>query len=149
MTNHDRFASVFRDREGRLFSTAEIENLMQDESDIEYGSILPNDHAESHKGQCWCVGTEHQIFERLGRGRYRVLRFHSRGPAPRATNVVKASAKKLMFADKGDGTYQPSKPRSRFKFPKTKQDTGWFRKARLPKDGFIRRLPGSFEGRRG
>ena len=76
-TNHDRFARVFESRKGRTFSTAEIESIMQDESDIEYGSILPNDHGNGNKYPCWCVGTENQIFTRISRGQYRVLRFRS------------------------------------------------------------------------
>lgn len=71
-TNHDRFASVFRRRAGRTFSTAEIVRLMGAESDIQDGSILPNDHGAGNKGQCPCVGTNRQIFERLRRATYRV-----------------------------------------------------------------------------
>ncbi len=75
MTNHDRFTSVFENRRERTFSTAEIEKLMQENSDIAYGSILPNDHGKGNTGQCLCVGTNRQIFERLSRGKYRVLNF--------------------------------------------------------------------------
>jgi hypothetical protein len=71
-TNHDRFASVFRKRTGRTFSTAEITKLMLSESDIQPGSVLPNDHGEGNKGECLCVGTDRQIFDRVGRGTYRV-----------------------------------------------------------------------------
>jgi hypothetical protein len=67
-TNHDGFALVFRNRIGRTFSTAEITKLMLAESDIQPGSVLPNDHGEGNKGECPCVGTDRQIFERLGRG---------------------------------------------------------------------------------
>jgi len=76
-TNHDRFASVFRNRIGRTFSTAEIVKLMLAESDIQPGSILPNDHGEGNKGECPCVGTDRQIFDRLGRGTYRIRDFRS------------------------------------------------------------------------
>lgn len=76
-TNHDRFASVFTNRIGRTFSTAEIMKLMLVESDIQPGSVLPNDHGEGNKGECPCVGTDKQIFERLGRGTYRVRNFRS------------------------------------------------------------------------
>lgn len=77
MTNHDRFASVFRSRTGRTFSTAEIMKLMLAESDIQPGSVLPNDHGEGNKGECPCVGTDRQIFDRVGRGTYRVRDFRS------------------------------------------------------------------------
>jgi hypothetical protein len=76
-TNHDRFALVFRNRIGRTFSTAEITKLMLAESDIQPGSVLPNDHGEGNKGECPCVGTDRQIFERLGRGAYRVRNFRN------------------------------------------------------------------------
>jgi hypothetical protein len=64
------FASVFKNRVGRTFSTAEIVKLMSSDSDIQIGSILPNDHGEGNKGERPCVGTERQIFERVDRGMY-------------------------------------------------------------------------------
>jgi hypothetical protein len=76
-TNHDRFVSVFRKRTGRTFSTAEIVTLMTEESDVQNGSILPNDHGEGNKGQCLCVGTGRQVFERVKRGLYKVRDFKS------------------------------------------------------------------------
>jgi hypothetical protein len=76
-TNHDRFASVFKNRTQRTFSTAEIMKLMLAESNIQPGSVLPNDHGEGNKGECPCVGTDRQIFERLGRGTYLVRNFPS------------------------------------------------------------------------
>lgn len=76
-TNHDRFLSVFKNRTGRTFSTAEIIKLMLAESDIQPGSVLPNDHGEGNKGECPCVGTDRQIFDRVGRGTYRVRAFRS------------------------------------------------------------------------
>jgi hypothetical protein len=76
-TNHDRFASVFRERTGRIFATAEIVKLMSTESDIQFGSILPNDHGEGNKGECPCVATDRQIFNRIGHGKYRVRDFRS------------------------------------------------------------------------
>ena len=41
---------------------------MSADSDIQMGSVLPNDHGEGHKGECPCIGTECQIFERVDRG---------------------------------------------------------------------------------
>jgi hypothetical protein len=76
-TNHDRFASVFKNRLGKTFSTSDIVKIMLAESDIQGGSILPNDHGEGNKGQCPCVGTDHQIFDRVGRGIYRVRQYRS------------------------------------------------------------------------
>ena len=76
-TNHDRFASVFKCRTGHTFSTAEIMKLMLTESDIQPGSVLPNDHGEGNKGECPCVGTDRQIFDRVGRGTYLVRSFRS------------------------------------------------------------------------
>jgi hypothetical protein len=75
MTNHDRFATVFRTKKGRTFSTAEIVKLMMTHSDTAAGSILPNDHAAGNKAQCDCVGTDRQIFTRVKRGLYQVRQF--------------------------------------------------------------------------
>lgn len=71
-TNHNRFAVAFRQRVGATFSAPEIMKIMLAETDIQPGSVLPNDHGEGNKGQCPCVGTDRQIFERAGRGIYRV-----------------------------------------------------------------------------
>jgi hypothetical protein len=76
-TNHDRFASVFKNRTGSSFSTAEIMKLMLAESEIQAGNVLPNDHGEGNKGECSCAGTDRQIFDRVGRGTYRVRSFSS------------------------------------------------------------------------
>ena len=75
ITNHDRFAKVFEKRIDRTFSTAEIKKLMLAESDIEPGSVLPNDHGEGNAGQCPCVGSPRQIFSRIRHATYRVRRF--------------------------------------------------------------------------
>lgn len=74
MTNHDRFVSVFKTRSGRTFSTAEIVNIMLDESDIAPGSILPNDHADGNAASCWCSKNHlnQPIFHRVTPGLYRV-----------------------------------------------------------------------------
>jgi len=76
MTNHEKFARVFKGRAGETFSTEKIKEMMRAESDIKAGSILPNDHGEGNKGQCSCVGTARQIFDRAGpRALYRVRRY--------------------------------------------------------------------------
>lgn len=74
MTNHDRFASVFQDRVGRTFSSAEIREIMLAESDIDSGSILPNDHADGNAAACWCAKnrSNQPIFERVGSRLYLV-----------------------------------------------------------------------------
>src|ERR1700677_5224324 len=72
MTNHDRFASTFRDRTGRTFSTAEIVKVMLAESDIQLGSILPNDHGEGNNARTFSLGTDRQICDRVQRGTYRM-----------------------------------------------------------------------------
>lgn len=74
MTNHERFAAAFKSRRGGEFSTAQIRKIMSDTyPDIPEGSILPNDHGTGNQSDCWCVGTADQVFDRLGRARYRVL----------------------------------------------------------------------------
>jgi hypothetical protein len=76
MTNHERFAEVFRGRQGRLISTAEIHRLMLEQyPDLPLGSILPNDHGDGNKTPCECSGTERQIFDHTARGQYRVRSF--------------------------------------------------------------------------
>ena len=72
MTNHDRFVEVFKSRGSQIFTTKEIEELMEKESDITSGSVLPNDHATGNKSACRCARTELRIFDRLERGRYKV-----------------------------------------------------------------------------
>ena len=76
-SNHNRFAHVFGSRTGHTFSTPEIMKIMLAESDIQPGSVLPNDHGEGNKGQCPCVGTDRQIFDRVGRGLYRVRQYRA------------------------------------------------------------------------
>ena len=49
MTNHDRFVKVFKNRVGQKFSTREIGEIMQRESDINPGSIRPNDMLRATK----------------------------------------------------------------------------------------------------
>lgn len=63
--NHDRFVQVFKNRVGQVFSTGEIKDIMQRESDIAPGSIRPNDHGEGNKSACKCAGTKARIFERV------------------------------------------------------------------------------------
>lgn len=75
LTNHDRFAIVFRERGFRKLSTAQIGKLLQEEyPNFSLGSILPNDHARGNAASCWCVGTPQQIFNKVRRGSYRVRR---------------------------------------------------------------------------
>jgi hypothetical protein len=76
-TNHNRFAQAFAKRVGGTFSTPEIMKIMLAETDIQAGSVLPNDHGEGNKGQCPCVGTDRQIFDRVDRGIYRVRQYRS------------------------------------------------------------------------
>jgi hypothetical protein len=72
MTNHDRFVEVFKSRGGQTFATKQIKELMEKESDIAPGSVLPNDHAKGNKSACRCADTDLRIFDRLMRGRYKV-----------------------------------------------------------------------------
>lgn len=70
--NHHRFLRVFKDSGGREYSTSEIAELMLRKTDIKRGSILPNDHAIGNKGGCTCANTDARIFDRIGRGLFRV-----------------------------------------------------------------------------
>ena len=73
MNNHDCFAEAFRERGGETLSTSEIAGvLLARFPEFSPGSVLPNDHAEGNKAACWCAGTDQRIFDRVGRGRYRV-----------------------------------------------------------------------------
>jgi hypothetical protein len=69
-TNHERIAARFKSLSGQVFTTAEITAMLRGK--VTEGSVLPNDHADGNKGACWCASTERRIFERLGRGHYRV-----------------------------------------------------------------------------
>jgi len=92
MNNHDRFVSVFSKRTGQTLSTAEITKLMLAESDIQPGSVLPNDHAEGNVGACWCAKnhSNQPIFDRVGSGLYRV-RSSGAPPGPRPVRTVEAA----------------------------------------------------------
>ena len=73
-TNHDRFVKVFGSRVGQTFSTAEITELMLEESDITRGSILPNDHASGNANPCWCAKNRgnQPVFDKVGWASYLV-----------------------------------------------------------------------------
>jgi len=111
-TNHDRFVQVFRDRDGRVFSTKQIVALMKSHSDIAQGSILPNDHAEGNKSACWCARTNARIFDRIGRARYRVrpnAGFNVAADAPvnevsRANNIRSDEQLRPRIAELWSGT---------------------------------------------
>jgi hypothetical protein len=77
MTNHERFAEVFRGRQGRLFSTAEIQRLMFEKyPQLPEGSNRPNEHGDGNKTPCECSGnSDRQIFDHVARGQYRVRQF--------------------------------------------------------------------------
>lgn len=78
MTNHERFAEVFRERQGQLLSTAEIRRLMLEKyPDLVDGSNRPNEHGDGNKTPCSCSGSERQIFDRVEHGKYRVRVFVS------------------------------------------------------------------------
>lgn len=91
MNNHDRFVAVFSKRTGQTLSTAEITKLMLAESDIQPGSILPNDHAEGNVGACWCAKnhSNQPIFDRVGPGLYRVRSSGAR-PGPQTVRTTQA-----------------------------------------------------------
>lgn len=73
MTNHDMMASALKRYSGKEFSTGEIWNILHSAyPDFDKGSFLPNDHGEGNKSCCACAGTESRIFDRIGRGTYRV-----------------------------------------------------------------------------
>jgi hypothetical protein len=74
MTNHDRFASVFRKHAGEEFTSVGIKRKMLDESDIAEGSIRPNDHAEGNASPCGCAKNKGNkpLFDRIGPRLYRV-----------------------------------------------------------------------------
>ncbi len=73
LTNHECFAEAFRGHANRIFSTGEIRTILKARyPDFSDGSVLPNDHAEGNKGECWCARTDLRIFDRLKRNSYRV-----------------------------------------------------------------------------
>ncbi len=71
-TNHDKFVKAFKGMEGRTLETKEIKRILKSKTNIEEGSILPNDHASGNKCPCSCAATENRVFDRIKRGFYKV-----------------------------------------------------------------------------
>lgn len=84
MTNHDRFVEALKDMGGKELSTSAIKTIiLQKFPDMNFGSILPNDHAGGNKSPCWCANTEKRIFDRISRGMYKVrVNLSSQAPSP-------------------------------------------------------------------
>lgn len=78
MTNHDYFATTFRGKEGEILSTEEVRRILSERyPQFPLRNFLPNDHGNGNDDphDCWCVKTEHQVFEHVGFGKYRVRHF--------------------------------------------------------------------------
>jgi len=74
MTIHEMFEDAFRGMHGKELCTYEIEKILKDKfPEIKIGSIRPNDHAEGNKSPCRCAASERRIFDRVMRGKYRVI----------------------------------------------------------------------------
>ena len=74
---HEGLEKTMRPYNSSILSTSDINEIVsQDQSleaDVQW--IQPSDHCLNHTnaGACWCAKTRDALFERLGRGKYRVL----------------------------------------------------------------------------
>lgn len=78
MTAHDYLATTFRGRVGEILSTEQVRSFLSEKCpEFPLRNFLPNDHGNGNSDQndCWCVKTEHQLFEHVGYGKYRVRRY--------------------------------------------------------------------------
>ncbi len=74
---HDKLKQVMRPYKNDVLETARIKNIIEKVPDF-HGQeqwIYPSDHCINHtnKGACYCAETENAIFEKIARGKYRVL----------------------------------------------------------------------------
>jgi len=73
MTNHDMLVVAMKGYKGKELFTSQIKKITLDAfPTFKEGSILPNDHAEGNSCPCSCARTNRRIFDRVGRGMYRV-----------------------------------------------------------------------------
>ena len=73
MTNHDMLVTALRRYKGKTLSTSEIKRITLEAFPLfNEGSLLPNDHADGNQCPCSCAETDSRIFDRVGRGMYRV-----------------------------------------------------------------------------
>jgi hypothetical protein len=74
---HDKLKEVMIPYKNKVFQTARIKEIIETVHDFRGWEqwIYPSDHCINHtnKGACYCALTEDAIFERIARGKYRVL----------------------------------------------------------------------------
>ena len=73
-TLHDKYVEAFKHKGGQVLSTKDIKSIMLWRfPEVASNSILPNDHGAGNKSACWCADTCYRVFDRVGRGKYRVM----------------------------------------------------------------------------
>ena len=75
-TDHDRIAALFKGRSGQIFQRKQIIDIVQRQYPyLARGSTIPSDHDDTGIGNsrdCGCRGYGDHIFDRIGRGIYKV-----------------------------------------------------------------------------
>ncbi len=73
-TDHDRFVNLFKSGKGRTLTRKQIIDIVQSSHPaLERSSIMPSDHDDrGNKGECGCRKFNDHVFERVGRGIYKV-----------------------------------------------------------------------------
>jgi hypothetical protein len=74
---HDKFKEIMAPYKNNILETARIRRIVEKVPEFKDQEqwIYPSDHCKNHtnKGACWCALTKDSIFERISRGKYRVL----------------------------------------------------------------------------
>ena len=74
---HDKLKETMAPYKNMIMQTANLKGIIANIHDFQGQEqwIYPSDHCNNHtnKGACYCALTENAIFERIARGRYRVL----------------------------------------------------------------------------
>jgi len=74
---HDKFKEIMAPYKNNVLETARIRRIVEKVPEFKNQEqwIYPSDHCKNHtnKGACWCALKKDAIFERISRGKFRVL----------------------------------------------------------------------------
>ena len=72
--DHYRFVALFNSRKGQTFARNTIIDIVQAaHPHLQRSSIMPSDHDNvGNKGECGCRKSKQNVFDRIGRGMYKV-----------------------------------------------------------------------------
>jgi len=74
---HDKFKEIMEPYRNKVLETAVIRSIVEKVPEFsgQEDWIYPSDHCINHsnKGACYCAETDGAIFQRIARGRYKVL----------------------------------------------------------------------------